>query len=119
MKRELKIVVESDGTLVCDSATSETLKLESHRDTAETYERRRASDVEPAAWPLRLLFHLCRLSFGESGKMAEWTRHWACVWRVNMRRSNGPILDERYLDRRLAIDAERRWLSENNFGRKR
>lgn len=51
----------------------------------------RASHVEPATRGARLLFHFLRL-FGNKNRIAEWTRHWDCNWRVNTAPVGGPIL---------------------------
>jgi hypothetical protein len=77
---------------------------------------RRASHVEPAAAPLRWLFHLLRGACGEAGAVAAFTRAWPCRWRVNLGPSGGPVLPARYRDRELAIDAEVAWLQANRLG---
>lgn len=51
----------------------------------------RASHVEPNAVALRVVFHLLRL-FGDKNAVAEWTRHWRCLWRVNTAPVGGPVL---------------------------
>jgi hypothetical protein len=84
--------------------------------------QRRASHVEPASRDLRILFHTLRFIFGEQGRIADWTRKWVCLWRVNTAPVGGPILrmkDVRtpcpqamreniavWLNRQEAIDAE-------------
>lgn len=77
---------------------------------------RRASHVEPASLTLRLAFHALRALFGEKGRVSEFTRSWPVTWRVNMAPSGGPILDETFTDRALALRAEVRWLEHNLFG---
>ena len=72
----------------------------------ETSVIKRASHVEPVSWILRLAFYLTRNAFGEYGRIAEFTRLWPCLWRVNLAPIGGPILPEFYSDRSQAIDAE-------------
>jgi len=74
--------------------------------------KRRASHVEPVNVVLRPAFHVLRWAFGESGRVAKWTRHWACKWRVNLSPSNGPTFG-RFISRDIAIAAEERWLEAN------
>lgn len=74
---------------------------------------RRASHVEPVQVILRLLFHGLRFTFGEKGRMSNFTRLWPCEWRINLAPTNGPILPETYRDRQQAIEAEVRYLNEN------
>lgn len=76
-------------------------------------EVKRASHVEPDSIFLRPIFHILRYCFGETGSVASWTRNWKCNWRVDMRPSNGPILDGRWSNRQQALDAEVQWLNEN------
>jgi len=45
------------------------------------------------------------------------TRHWPCLWQVNLSLSNGPIFGA-FVNRTKAIDAEIEWLDENVFGGK-
>lgn len=52
---------------------------------------KRASHVEPASLYERWFFHFLRL-FGDKMRVAEWTRGWKCLWRVNTRPVGGPIL---------------------------
>ena len=66
----------------------------------------RASNVEPVRYTLRLAFHGLRLIFGDYGRVAEFTRHWNCVWRVNLAPIGGPVLPGRWRNRQDAIDAE-------------
>lgn len=78
-------------------------------------ETNRASHVEPDAWLLRVVFHYLRRHFGDDSKVGESTRSWGCLWRVNLGPVNGPILDERWIDRSQAIAAEVRWLNANHI----
>lgn len=74
---------------------------------------RRASHVEPVSFVLRGVFHLLRKTFGEKGRMAEFTRLWPCLWRVNLAPTGGPILPDTYRDRQQAITAEIGYLNQN------
>lgn len=74
--------------------------------------KRRASHVEPVNFALRLAFHCLRAALGESGRVSNWTRHWACKWRVNLSPSAGPTFG-RFISRDIAIAAEERWLEAN------
>ncbi len=53
---------------------------------------RRASHVEPADWAWRVAFTVLRFIFPDTGRVAAWTRTWACRWRVNTSPVGGPIL---------------------------
>jgi hypothetical protein len=71
---------------------------------------RRASHVEPAFLPLRVLFTLARGIFGDEGRIAAWTRVWPCKWRVNLSPVNGPIIPVEWASRESAIQFEVEWL---------
>jgi hypothetical protein len=73
---------------------------------------RRASHVEPRNIILRCVFHTLRL-FGDTGRIADWTRCWNIDWRVNLSPVNGPILPITFTNRQTAIDFEVNWLEEN------
>lgn len=88
---------------------------------------RRASHVEPATLPKRLFFHLLRAVFGDKGRVSNWTRGWAILWRVNAKPVGGPVLTwddvnivrqyafgndvALFSNRQSAIDAEIRFLN--------
>lgn len=85
---------------------------------------RRASHVEPATPGARILFHFLRL-FGNKTRIAEWTRGWKVLWRVNTSPVGGPILKRKdagmlglpeltavWGDRQQAIDAEIKFLNK-------
>jgi hypothetical protein len=108
--RRISIFIAADGEITCDSSVTRMLNLDGE---SKTIIRRRASHVEPDSLTLRIIFHLIRKIFGEDGRLGNFTRRWRCIWRVDMSPSGGPILEERYLNRGLALDAERRWLWEN------
>lgn len=76
-------------------------------------ETTRASHVEPADPTLRKIFHMLRCHFGEDSPTAEWTRSWDCLWQVDMRPSNGPVLTGRWRNRLEALQAEVEWLQDN------
>lgn len=81
-----------------------------------SHSKTRASHVEPSRWMLRVLFHLLRYAFGESGAVSHFTRRWSCQWRVNLSRSKGPI-ENGFTDRAKAIQWEIQWLEENHLGK--
>lgn len=66
---------------------------------------RRASHVEPEHFGYRVAFYILRL-LGDKTHIAQWTREWPVVWRVNTRPVGGPILEGRWTNRQAAIDAE-------------
>lgn len=107
MEREFIIGVTEDGLQFIDDPELAFLKelgeIETHR----------ASHVEPDSFTLRLLFHWLRRKYGENGRVADWTRSWKCLWRVNMQPSGGPILNERWIDRTAALQVEVLWLQHN------
>lgn len=105
---EFTVVADENGSL----SYIQSAEISFLKDLGEVYVRR-ASNVEPDFYLLRVLFHWLRKKFGESGKVAGWTRSWKCLWRVNMKPSDGPILPERWVNRQSALNAEVTWLSEN------
>ena len=78
-----------------------------------TARKRRASHIEPGNLALRLAFHSIRRLFGESGRIAMFTRSWQCLWRANMKPSGGGILPKLFTKRADAIAAEIQWLNQN------
>jgi len=74
---------------------------------------RRASHVEPCNPALRFAFHLLRSLFGEHSKVADFTRQWPCLWRINMAPTGGPILPDVYRERAQAIAAEIQYFNEH------
>lgn len=74
---------------------------------------RRASHVEPDGFLARLAFHGLRRAFGEAGEVANWTRSWGTLWRVNMSPVGGPVLAGRWVVRQQALDAEVFWLGHH------
>jgi len=77
----------------------------------------RASHVEPDALLPRLAFHLLRGLFGDKGRVAEWTRNWQILWRVNTKPVGGPILERRFWNRQFAIEHEVEFLDQFFFER--
>ncbi len=76
---------------------------------------RRASYVEPTSFGLRLAFHAIRKMVADDSRIAEWTRKWPCLWRVNLRPIGGGLLQwddpfgrglAVFYNRAAAIDAE-------------
>jgi hypothetical protein len=72
----------------------------------------RGSHVEPKYWPLRIAFHVIRLLVKDDSRVAQWTREWWCMWRVNLAPVNGPVVGY-WRDRMEAIAFEINYL--NNF----
>jgi hypothetical protein len=124
LKTQSKIVtitIEEDGSQTYLKTDSADIFMECGEVVT-----RRASHVEPAVWPERLLFSLLRTLFPDTSAVAAWTRTWRTVWRVNTKPVGGPILRVRdvnshidftfypeygnqiayWLDRQEAIDAE-------------
>lgn len=80
---------------------------------ASTRRTVRASNIEPCHWALRVAFHAIRAAVGDKGPLADWTRSWACLWRVRV--VGGPVLPGCYRDRGKAIAAEVAWLEANRL----
>jgi hypothetical protein len=72
----------------------------------------RASHVVPISRPKRWAFRLFRRLFGETGRVAAWTRTWRGPWRVDLGPSAGPVIQP-FNDRLAAIDAEVAWLNQH------
>lgn len=108
MLEEFKLVVNDKGEL----SFIQSAEISFLQDLGKSSVRR-ASHVEPDSYLLRVFFHYLRRKFGENGRVADWTRNWKCLWRVNMKPSNGPILSERWVNRQSALNAEVAWLTEN------
>lgn len=71
----------------------------------------RISHIEPCQFALRAVFHLLRWVFGDEGRVAQWTRTWRCLWRVNFRPIRGPIHScngdgDRFLSHTKAVEFE-------------
>lgn len=71
--------------------------------------RERASHVLPVHLVPRLTFCALRKLFGESGRIAAWTRRWKCPWFVDLAPSGGPTLGP-FPVRSEAIAAEIDWI---------
>lgn len=108
MERIVTINLHEDGLLIC-LQTDDTACFEQLGSVTT----RRASHVEPDALLARVIFHSLRSLFGDKGWMASFTRHWPCLWRVNLKPIGGPILDGRWYGRQKAIDAEVDYLGEH------
>lgn len=119
----ITMTIEANG----DAVLLATPGSEAFLDCGEV-KTRRASHVEPANLVYRVAFHVLRW-FGDKNQIAEWTRHWPIVWRVNTEPVGGWVLrwsdieDELgpngedgvalWLDRQEAIEAEIKFL--NNY----
>jgi hypothetical protein len=66
-------------------------------------EVKRVSYIYPACLWLRIVFILLRKLFGDSGRVAEWTRRWRCLWEVRI----GNQVWTGFQDRQKAIEFER------------
>lgn len=106
--QNVNVIIHDEGTLL----TLDTEAAFCFRSLGKST-RHRATHVEPDSLLLRLAFHVLRLFFGDKGRMSEFTRHWSCLWRVNITPIGGPILAPRWKNRQEAIDAEVEWLNEN------
>ena len=73
----------------------------------------RASNIEPVFLPLRMAYRLLRYQFGDKGRVSDWTRTWACLWRVNLAPIEGPIIPIDFASRKSAIDFEVLYLQEH------
>lgn len=74
---------------------------------------KRASNILPANWLLRLAFQAIRSIAEDDSALAGWTRRWLCLWQVNI--VDGPVLPKLYADRFEAIQDEIIWLEENRL----
>jgi hypothetical protein len=81
------LTIEEDGTQTFLKTDSADIFLEQGEVVT-----RRASHVEPYNFWLRLMFTVLRFIFPDTGRVAAWTRTWACRWRVNTSPVGGPIL---------------------------
>lgn len=95
------VFIGEDGTItgVASSLT----------DTLGLHDKKRASHVEPVNRVLRWLFHSLRERVKDDSTLAEFTRHWPCLWQARI--LNGPILGP-FKKRQVAIAAEIKWLNE-------
>lgn len=86
-QKVLTVTIDEDGDLLY-------LKTSEHDIFAEMGEvvTRRASHVEPDTFWLRVAFHILRTVVNDKSRIAEWTRGWACLWRVNTAPVGGPVL---------------------------
>lgn len=101
----LRLVVNEDGT-VEQIVSDEMIKL----DGAETV--RRASHVLPFDPVKMTAFWLLRKTFGDKGRVSDWTRRWKGMHIVLI--VGGPILGP-FRSRKVALEAEVEWLERNRF----
>jgi hypothetical protein len=73
---------------------------------------RRYSSVEPDNAVLRLVFHVVRWLVSDTSALAEWTRHWPCLWRARILRTTR-VLPIRSRDRQQVINAEIAYFNMN------
>lgn len=122
-QKVLTVTIDDQGDLLY-------LKTSEHDIFAEMGEvvTRRASHVEPETFWLRVAFHILRTVVSDKSRIAEWTRSWTCMWRVNTAPVGGPILRWKHTDnwrakvwpegiaawqnRQEAIDAEIKFLNQ-------
>ncbi len=123
---EITITIDESGDLkMLEMAMAEPFKI------LGTTVTKRASYVEPGGRYERWLFKIIRAVVPDDSRLAEWTRTWACLWRVNTKPVGGPILRVRdvcphinfdvypeyggqiafWTDRQEAIDAEIKFLN--------
>lgn len=74
--------------------------------------KRRASHVLPKNRLLRWAFRLLRDKFGETGRVAELTRRWPCLWMADMSPMGGPTVGP-FRNRSAAIAWEVAWLDSH------
>lgn len=101
------ILIRPDGTVEAVEGHAGAEVLAGIPEVAETLKRRRASHVEPVSFWFRLAFHVVWRIVRDDSPAAEWTRAWACRWRVNV--VGGPTWGA-YQSRAAAIAAEVEWL---------
>jgi hypothetical protein len=85
--REITLTVDESGDLkFLETAMAEPFKI------LGTTKTRRASFVEPAPMWDRFAFTVIRWLVPDDSRIAEWTRNWNTLWRVNLKPIGGPIL---------------------------
>ena len=106
-QKVLTVTIDEDGNLVY-------LKTSEHDIFAELGEvvTARASHVLPTNWWYRQVFRFLRQTFGERGRVAEWTRCWDTEWLVDTRPTAGVVLPQRFKNRQDAIEAEVAFLND-------
>jgi len=75
-------------------------------------EKRRASHVVPTNHLLRGAFYVLRRWFGETGRVAGFTRRWPCRWTVNLTPVGGTLIGPFY-SRDAAIAYEVAWVERH------
>jgi hypothetical protein len=104
----MKIVIDPTGkvTMVANS-------LVNPADFA-SLEKWRASHVLPWGRARRWWFVKLRKWFGETGRIADWTRNWRGPWLVDLSPSDGPIFGP-FERREWAIRFEVAWLEKHRL----
>ena len=106
-----KVVVGLDGRVRYLAHEELEDLLDGEGVTLET----RVSHIVPESLLLRGEFVLLRAVFGDSGRVASWTRTWRCWWQVDLRPSDGPVVGG-FLSRDSAIEFEEGWLQRRLSG---
>ena len=98
---EITITIDGSGDLkFLETAMAEPFKI------LGTTETKRASHVEPAPFLDRLAFSLIRWLVPDDSRIAEWTRNWNTLWRVNLKPIGGPILKFGHMYPRIHLTHE-------------
>ena len=86
-RNTVTVTIEGDGSMTFLKTDAADIFLEMGAVVT-----RRASHVEPYDfWP-RLAFTVIRALVSDKSQVAEWTRGWKVLWRVNTKPVGGPIL---------------------------
>ena len=86
-KRIITVTIDESGDMVFLRSPESDIFLE----LGETITRR-ASHIEPYEFLPRVLFTAIRYFVHDDSRLADWTRNWMCLWRVNTSPVGGPIL---------------------------
>ncbi len=85
--RILTVTIDENGDMIYLKTPLSDVLLE-----LGTVVTKRASHVEPATFWLRQWFHIVRACVRDNSRVAQWTRGWKCLWRINTKPVGGPIL---------------------------
>ena len=83
----ITLTIDEDGDLIFLQTDSADIFMELGKTVTK-----RASHVEPGPRYERWLFHFLRFFLGDKGRVADWTRSWYTLWRINTAPVGGPIL---------------------------
>jgi len=81
------VTIDEEGDVIFLATTENDVFLELGNVVTQ-----RASHVEPVNFFLRVIFHILRSFAKDKDAIAEWTRTWKCLWRVNTKPVGGPVL---------------------------